>query len=132
LIKVRPLLVMLALGAICAACQSDPAPQAAAPAATAAPIRQHLVRDIIADPKTFNPVLVTDNASNETIEFLFESLIRLNLVARDGARAGRRSEHDATGTVWIFTPARRQVARWPAVLRDDVRFSFDVVYDASV
>jgi peptide/nickel transport system substrate-binding protein len=119
---------------MCAACQSDPAPQVAAPGATPAPVRQHLVRDIIADPKTFNPVLVTDNASNETIEFLFESLVRLNPRSGEMEPAlAERWEHDASGTTWTFT-LRRDV-KWhdgQPFTATDVRFSFDVVYDPNV
>jgi peptide/nickel transport system substrate-binding protein len=130
----RLLAVGVWLVAIYAGCQSESGAPVAAPAGTAAPVPQHLVRDIVADPKTFNPVLVTDNASNEAIEFLFESLIRLNPRTNEMEPAlAERWEHDEAGTVWTFFI--RHGVKWqdgqPLTARD-VRFSFDVVYDPRI
>jgi peptide/nickel transport system substrate-binding protein len=68
-------LPLLVLGL--AACrEGDVSRQAPTPAAT--PHGSRLSQATISDPKTFNPVLVTDNASGEILRDVFESLVRLN------------------------------------------------------
>lgn len=135
----RAIIAALWLGAVCSACQSDTPTQTAdpssnAPTATSVPVRQHLVRDIIADPKTFNPVLVTDNASGDAIEYLFDLLVRLNPRSGEMEPAlAERWEHDESGTLWTFY-IRRGV-KWHdghSLTAKDVSFSFEVVYDERV
>ena len=92
------------------------------------------MRDIIADPKTFNPVLVTDQASNDAIEYLFEALVRLDPRTGDVEPAlADRWEHDDAGTVWTFH--LRPNVRWhdgQPFTAEDVRFSFEAIYDPRV
>ena len=39
---------------------------------------QILYQSTISDPRTFNPILVTDSASGEVVGDLFEGLVRIN------------------------------------------------------
>lgn len=136
MIIARSVATVLLLGTLCAACQSEPTtPPALAPVASSpAPVRQHLVRDILADPKTFNPVLVTDAASGDAIEYLFETLVRLNPRSGEMEPAlAERWEHNEAGTEWTFF--MRHGVHWhdgQPLTAQDVRFSFDVVYDDRV
>jgi peptide/nickel transport system substrate-binding protein len=96
--------------------------------------RRHLVRDILADPKTFNPVLTTDSASADAIEYLFEALVRRNPLSEEmEPLLAERWEHNEEGTEWTFH-LRRDV-RWhdrEPLTAADVRFSFKAIYDERV
>ncbi|GIW41573.1 MAG: ABC transporter substrate-binding protein [Candidatus Binatia bacterium] len=58
---------------------------------------------MISDPKTFNPILLTDSASADAVFWVFEGLVRLDPVTEEPEPLLAESwEHDETGTVWTF------------------------------
>lgn len=86
------------------------------------------------DPKTFNPVLVTDSASGDAIGNLFEGLVKLNpLTTLPEPDLAKSWEISDGGRVVIFH-LRRHV-RWfdgkPLTARD-VIFTMRVIYDPRV
>ncbi|OFV86511.1 MAG: hypothetical protein A3J75_04750 [Acidobacteria bacterium RBG_16_68_9] len=125
--------VLLALSVGCQSSSTAPAPTST-PSAATAPHAPRLATAAIADPKTFNPVLVTDSASNAAIGDLFETLVRLNpRTTEQEPFLAERWEHDEAGTEWTFF-LRRDV-RWfdgTPLTADDVVFTFDAIYDDRV
>jgi len=89
---------------------------------------------MISDPKTFNPILVTDSASSGALSDVFESLVRLNpLTTEVEPLLAERWERNAEGTEWTFF-LRRDV-RWhdgAPFTAADVAFTFEVIYDERV
>lgn len=120
----------LAALALAAGCQREGERSAGEPVSE----RRHLVRDILADPKTFNPVLTTDSASADAIEYLFEALVRRNPMSEEmEPLLAERWERNEDGTEWTFH-LRRDV-RWhdqKPLTAADVRFSFQAIYDERV
>lgn len=93
-----------------------------------------LVRAMISDPKTFNPVLITDAGSSDILANVFEGLVRLNTksLAVEPLLA-ERWETSADGTVWTFH--LRPGVRWhdgTPLTAGDVVFTFDAIYDPRV
>ncbi len=122
---------------LAAGCRSDARPatrQAAQPTALPTPHDQLLTIAQIADPKTFNPILVTDMASQVAIGDLFDPLVRLNPKTTEMEPfVAERWEHNADGTEWTFF--LRQDVRWhdgQPLTADDVVFTFDAIYDDRV
>lgn len=103
-------LLALAPAALWCACQPPPEP-VAAPPARHTPRPQRLVTAAVSDPKTFNPILVTDSASGLVLADVFEGLVRLNPLRTEiEPLLAERWERDPDGTVWTFF-LRRDV-RW--------------------
>lgn len=122
--------VTMTLCLVLSACRRDAevgsAPQTSAP--------DNLRVAMISDPKTFNPLLVTDAGSLEALEPMFESLLRLDPVSLELEPVlAERWERDASGREWTFH-LRRDV-RWhdgkPFTARDVV-FTFATVFDDNV
>lgn len=89
---------------------------------------------VISDPKTFNPILVTDAGSGEAVAPLFDPLVRRDPVtlAMEPMLA-ERWEHDAAATTWTFH-LRRNV-RWhdgKPFTAQDVAFTFAAIFDERV
>jgi peptide/nickel transport system substrate-binding protein len=101
---------------------------------TAVPHANRLTYATISDPKTFNPVLVTDTASADVLRDVFEGLVRINPF--DGAAEpvlAERWEFNEDGTEILFH-LRRDV-RWHdgrPFTAADVDFTFDVIYHPRV
>jgi peptide/nickel transport system substrate-binding protein len=95
---------------------------------------QHLFTATIADPKTFNPIIVTDSASSIATGYLFDTLVRLNEVSTEVEPAlAERWESNTEGTEWTFH--LRHDVRWHdgvALTAADVVFTFDAIYDPRV
>lgn len=129
--------VWLALLAL-AACNSAPATPASSPTPAAAAARprhaSHLFTATIADPKTFNPLIVTDAASSAAIGDLFDALVRLDPRTLEMQPAlAERWELSADGTEATFF-LRRDV-RWhdgQPLTAADVVFTFDAIFDPRV
>jgi peptide/nickel transport system substrate-binding protein len=69
---------------LCAACErGGDAPATRSARSEGVPGAQRLVDASLSDPKTFNPSLVTHNASHEALEPVFEGLVRLNPVTTE-------------------------------------------------
>jgi peptide/nickel transport system substrate-binding protein len=95
---------------------------------------QHLFTATIADPKTFNPIIVTDSASSVATGHLFDSLVRLNEITMQMEPAlAERWESNEKGTEWTFH--LRHDVRWHdgvPLTAADVVFTFDAIYDPRV
>ena len=89
---------------------------------------------VISDPKTFNPVLITDAGSSEAVAPIFDSLVRRDPVTLEiEPMLAERWEHDDTGTRWTFH-LRRDVL-WHDGKRftaKDVAFTFAAIFDDRV
>jgi peptide/nickel transport system substrate-binding protein len=105
------------LAVLCAGCQQEAGAPPASSAAT--PISQRLVDATISDPKTFNPILVTDNASGEALRDVFDGLLRLNPLTTE-------MEPDLAER-WAFSDDGRVCTLF---LRHDVRWHDDVPFTA--
>lgn len=124
------------------ACRSSPQHRAAAgtttPAAAASPRRvahaSNLTTATIADPRTFNPILVTDTASGDAVGDLFDLLVRLDPKTLQVEPAlAERWESSGDGTQW--TLFLRKDVRWhdgQPLTAADVVFTFDVLFDERV
>ena len=71
MVRIRPVLLALAALMLAAGCRVNRPPNDHA-------ATQTLYDSMSSDPGTFNPLLVTDSASNAAIGDLFESLVRIN------------------------------------------------------
>lgn len=114
------------------ACQRDESATGQAPKA-AAPAPQ-LVTAMISDPKTFNPILVTDAGSNEVLSLVFEGLVQLDLHSLQIEPAlAERWESNDDGTEWTFH-LRPGVAWQDGVplTAADVAFTFAAIFDPKV
>lgn len=93
-----------------------------------------LVTATISDPKTFNPLISVDSASTVATSELFEGLVRLNpQTTLPEAMLAASWEHDDAGTTWTFH--LRPDVRWhdgEPFTAEDVKFTFDAIYDPSV
>ncbi len=131
-VQLKACLGRAALGAllVVAACREAESPSPGRPA----PRPQRLTVAMISDPKTFNPILVTDSASSGALSDVFESLVRLNpLTTEVEPMLAERWERNPEGTVWTFF-LRRDV-RWHdgvPFTTADVAFTFDAIYDERV
>ncbi len=132
----RAALAAACAGLLLAGCQSDSTPSTPVTATAPAPATsvQRLFTATISDPKTFNPILVTDAASGAAVGDVFDTLVRLNpKTAEVEPWLAERWEASADGTEWTFY--LRPGVRWhdgQPLTAADVVFSFDALYDAQV
>lgn len=128
--------------ALAAGCRSDspPAgenrdapPSPAVQGARAAP-RQHLFTAIISGPKTFNPIINTDQATATVFGNLFDTLVRINPRTTEIEPAlALRWEHNSEGTECTFH--LREGVRWhdgQPFGAEDVLFTFRAISDRRV
>ena len=124
------LLVAVAFGL--AACREQSV--AAAPTPIATPHSDRLTQATISDPKTFNPVLVTDAASSDVLRDVFEGLVRFNpFTSQIEPLLAESWEFADEGKQCTFH-LRRDV-RWHDGVpfsAADVAFTFDAIYDPRV
>ncbi len=89
---------------------------------------------VISDPKTFNPILVTDAGSSEALAPVFEALLRRDPKTLEmKPLLAERWEHDPTGTEWTFH-LRRDV-HWhdgEPFTAADVVFTYGAIFDERV
>jgi len=95
---------------------------------------QRLVDAAISDPKTFNPVLVTDNTSHEALRDVFDGLVRLTVVTSEiEPHLAERWEVSDGGRV--CTLFLRRGVRWHdgvPLTAHDVAFTFRAIFDERV
>jgi peptide/nickel transport system substrate-binding protein len=95
---------------------------------------QRLTTGTLSDPKTFNPVLVTDNASQVALGDIFEGLVRINPKTTEIEPLLAESwEYNTDGTVCTFH--LHHGVRWhdgQAFTARDVAFTFKAVFDDRV
>ena len=86
------------------------------------------------DPRTFNPILITDATSSQLTSDLFESLIRVNPVTTL-PEAGLAEKWDVAPDNKTITFHLRHDVKWfdgQPVTAHDVLFTLDVIYDPKV
>jgi peptide/nickel transport system substrate-binding protein len=86
------------------------------------------------DPRTFNPILITDSSSGQLTGDLFESLLRINPVTTL-PEAGLAEKWDIAPDSKSITFHLRNDAKWfdgQPVTAHDVLFTLDVIYDPKV
>jgi peptide/nickel transport system substrate-binding protein len=130
--------MLLAACLVAAGCQSSPpSPDAATP--TAAPLAHrphppHLFTAILAEPKTFNPLITVDANSAAAVADVFDALVRLDpRTTAITPSLAERWETSADGTEVTFF--LRKDARWhdgQPLTAADVVFTFDAIYDERV
>lgn len=104
------------------------------PKKAAGPVQQRLITATLADPKTFNPLVIAETSSSTVVNDLFESLLRLNpkTLQLEPALAER----------WDVTPDGKEITfrirsgvRWsdghPFTARD-VKFTYEAIFDPNV
>jgi peptide/nickel transport system substrate-binding protein len=95
---------------------------------------ERLVTATISDPKTFNPLMSVDGASNAATNDIFDGLVRLNpRTTLPEPMLAERWEHDEAGTTWTFH--LRPGVRWhdgAPFTAEDVAFTLDAIFDAKV
>jgi len=137
--RTRPWVSLLvSLLTLLAACNSAPAPDAATPVPTLPAPRaahpQHLFTATIADPKTFNPIIVTDAASRTAVSDVFDTLLRLDTRSEEMQPAlVERWTLDEPRTMLTLT--LRDGVRWhdgQPLTAADVAFTFEAIYDQRV
>ena len=95
---------------------------------------QILYQAVPGDPRTFNPILITDATSGELTSNLFESLIRVNPVTTL-PEAGLAEKWDLAPDNKTITFHLRHDVKWfdgQPVTAYDVLFTLDVIYDPKV
>jgi len=95
---------------------------------------QILYQAVASDPRTFNPILVTDATSGELTGDLFESLLRVNPVTTL-PEAGLAEKWDIAPDNKTITFHLRHDVKWydgQPVTAHDVLFTLDVIYDPKV
>jgi len=89
---------------------------------------------VISDPKTFNPILVTDRGSGEAVAPVFDMLVRRDPVTLEiEPMLATRWEHDESGKEWTFH--LRPNVKWhdgTPFTAADVVFTFRAIFDARV
>jgi peptide/nickel transport system substrate-binding protein len=121
-----------------AGCQSTPsAPGTATPTIVAAARRQHppqLFTATLADPKTFNPLLIVDANSAAAVADVFDTLVRLDprttQIEPDLAERWTISPDGTTATFLLRHDVRWHDGR--GLTAADVVFTFDAIYDDRV
>lgn len=95
---------------------------------------QTLYSAVLSDPRTFNPILITDATSGQLTGDLFETLLRLNPVTTL-PEAGLAEKWEIAPDNKSITFHLRHSAKWfdgqPVTARD-VLFTLDVIYDPKV
>jgi peptide/nickel transport system substrate-binding protein len=125
--RVARVALLVAFALLGLACQSGSDTRAASTI-------QQLTTATLGDPKTFNPILITDTASSQAVDDVFESLVRLNPKTTEvEPLLAERWEYNADGTVCTFH--LRKDVRWhdgrPFTARDVV-FTYRAVFDDRV
>lgn len=95
---------------------------------------QILYTAVASDPRTFNPILITDATSGELTGDLFESLLRINPVTTL-PEAGLAEKWEIAPDNKSITFHLRHDAKWfdgQPVTAHDVLFTLDVIYDPKV
>lgn len=95
---------------------------------------QILYTAVASDPRTFNPILITDATSSTLTSDLFESLIRVNPVTTL-PEAGLAEKWDIAPDSKTITFHLRHDVKWfdgQPVNAHDVLFTLDVIYDPKV
>ena len=95
---------------------------------------QILYTAMASDPRTFNPILITDATSSALTSDLFESLIRLNPVTTL-PEAGIAEKWDIAPDSKAITFHLRHDVKWfdgQPLTAHDVLFTLDVIYDPKV
>ncbi len=89
---------------------------------------------ITSDPKTFNPMLVSETSSEMVVALMFHGLVNYDQYDQVFVPGLAESwETDETGLVWTFH--LRRGLRWSdgrPLTADDVLFSFEVLYDSVI
>jgi peptide/nickel transport system substrate-binding protein len=97
-------------------------------------LTQTLYSSTVSDPRTFNPILVTDNVSAQAVGDLFEGLVRINPVTTLPEPGLAKSWELSDGGKTITFHLRRDV-KWsdgvPFTARD-VLFTMRVIYDPKI
>jgi peptide/nickel transport system substrate-binding protein len=97
-------------------------------------VTQTLYSSMVSDPRTFNPILVTDSASNQAVGDLYEGLVRINPVSTLPEPGLAQSWELGDGGKTITFHLRHDV-KWsdgePFTSRDVV-FTMRVIYDPKV
>jgi len=97
-------------------------------------LNQILYTAVASDPRTFNPILITDATSGTLTGDLFESLIRVNPVTTL-PEAGLAEKWDIAPDGKAITFHLRRDVKWfdgRPVTAHDVLFTLDVIYDPKV
>lgn len=101
--------------------------------ATASPSKS-IRTTLLADPRTFNPLLVTDVPSSQAVGPIFDTLLRLDEIElRMVPHLAEAWESNADGTVYRFR--LRRGVRWhdgEELTAADVAFTFRAIYDRRV
>jgi peptide/nickel transport system substrate-binding protein len=97
-------------------------------------LTQTLYNSTISDPRTFNPILVTDSASGQAVGDLFEGLVRINPVTTL-PEPGLAESWDLSDGGKTITFHLRHDVKWsdgePFTARD-VLFTMRVIYDPKI
>jgi len=95
---------------------------------------QILYSYVLSDPRTFNPILITDDTSFRVTNYLYESLIRINPITTL-PEPGLAEKWDLAPDNKTITFHLRHDVKWfdgqPFTARD-VLFTLDVIYDPKV
>ncbi len=133
----RVVALLAAAAALATGCHSAASPPGAATPTVAAAQRRHpphLFTAALADPKTFNPLLVVDANSAAAVADVFDALVRLDpcsLAIEPGLAERWAISPDGTTATFFL---RRDV-RWhdgQPLTAADVVFTFDAIYDERV
>jgi len=93
-----------------------------------------LAHSIFSDPKTFNPVLVTDDTSRQALAPIFEGLVRIDpKTTRPAPALARTWRSMDEGRVWVFE--LRQDVVWhdgQPFTSADVVFTFETIFNDAV
>ena len=93
-----------------------------------------LTNAIFSDPKTFNPILVTDDTSRQALTPIFEGLIRIDAkTTRPLPALATEWAVSDEGRVWTFT--LRENAKWHdghPFTSEDVVFTFAAIFNDAV
>lgn len=104
------------------------------PGRGAADAKQRLATATIGDPKTFNPLLVSDSASESAIDDVFDGLLRFDPKTMEmDPMLAQSWEYNATGTVCTFH--LRHDVHWQdgaPFTAADVAFTFQAIFDDRV
>src|SRR5277367_72779 len=95
---------------------------------------QILYSAVASDPRTFNPILITDASSSSLTNDLFESLLRINPVTTL-PEAGLAEKWDIAPDSKSITFHLRHDVKWfdgQPFTAHDVLFTLDVIYDPKV
>lgn len=122
-----PLIAAALVALLCAGCRVQPPNQGHAR-------EQMLFQSMTSDPRTFNPILVTDGASGQALGDLFEGLVRINPVTTL-PEPGLAESWDITDGGKTITFHLRSGLKWSdgaPLTSKDIVFTMRVIYDKRV